>query len=38
MIKSVLREWIKPVSESQSVSQKGTYDSGDVGMTDARIK
>jgi hypothetical protein len=38
MIKSALREWIKPVSESQSVSLKGTHDSRDVGMTDQKIK
>jgi hypothetical protein len=38
MIKSVLREWIKLVSKSQSVSVKGTHDSEDVGMTDERIK
>jgi len=38
MIKSALREWLKPVSKSQSVSLKGTHDSGDIGMTDDRIK
>jgi len=38
MIKSALREWIKPVSISESVSLKGTHESGDIGMTDERIK
>jgi len=38
MIKSALGEWIKSVSKSQSVSLKGTHDSGDVGMTDEKIK
>jgi len=38
MIKSALREWIQPVSKSQSVSLKGTHDSEDIGMTDVRIK
>ena len=38
VIKSALRERIKPTSESQSISLKGRYDFGYVGMTDERIK